>query len=154
MEQTIRILDARKEVLEDKRTQLENEKKAKEYIKKIAKDLKIDESICFYNNPLQDRRSSSDSLVARWDTLARCFKFKWISPSDSLSVIDSSFTSDTLNPLRFLMPSSPSLKMETLRPVVDTTKTIIKMNEMSPIKTIRPIDGKELKAVTDAYILN
>lgn len=144
MRKTVEILDDRKAVLENKRLMLEEEKKIKDYIKEIAKDISIHESIYAINRPVSEKTSPDDSLTVQWDTLALCFKLSWKSSCDTLSIKDSLKDSNGLG----------VLKMDTLKRVIDTTKRISKMDEMRPVKAIKPIDGKELKAVKDAYLLN
>lgn len=154
MKGTIRILDARKAALELKRTMLEEEKKVKQYINEVAKGISIHESIYAYNNPVAEKAGPDDSLTVYWDTLALCFKINWLSQIDSLAAADSVSGADSIKIPKFLARSSAPLKMDTLRPVIDTSKTIVKPSDMRPIKSVKPFEGQELKAVKDAYILN
>lgn len=154
MQKTLAILESRQAALEKEKIRLEEEKKIRDYVNGISKNISLDKALFEFQDYSSDLYGPRDTVSVVWDTLNFCFRLTRMPVSDTLTFADTLAVTDTLKPLEEPQLYDVLPEMDTLKTVTDTTKTIKKINDLRPLKVNRVFDDRELKKVKDAYILN
>lgn len=146
MKQTVKILDAKLAELNKKKELLAEEKELAEYIEKISKHVKFEESALYLTLLDDEKFRNPDSLSVKWDSLAHCFiirpvekQKKLLEQTDSLrvdSLLVDTLKVDTLAVIDSLPPVDTAALLKK-HPVLDT------MHKVERVK--KPVDPKEIK---------
>ena len=99
MKAAIKILDGRLAELHKRKHKMDQDKERAKYVKRIAKDLVINDSWFAIDRMEESGFSLNDSLSVEWDTLSLCFSLAKVPKktiADSLSVTDTLMITDSL----------------------------------------------------------
>lgn len=154
MKKTLSILERKQAALEKEKIRMEEDQKLREYVKSMSKYVKLDMTLFELKDYSSDEYGPNDTVSVVWDTLTCCFRITRMPVSDTLALADTLAVAESLDLTEEQQPSAVLQKMDTLRPVMDTTKTIKKIPDLRPMKVNRGFDNRELKKVKDAYLLN
>lgn len=128
MKMTVRILDGQLVDLHKKKNELEEDKKRAQFVRKMARDIKLNDSVFAITHIHEAGFGPDDSLSVEWDTLSLCFNFVRVPKkvhADTLCVSDSITVAvaDTL-------ATTDSMEVQHH----DTLKTFVSLKNASQLK--------------------
>lgn len=126
MTMTINILDNRLASLRERKVLLQEEKELQDFVKKVASDIRMDETWDYVSRLSDERYGMIDSLSVDWDSLSyyyRMVSVPWSERPDTLQVVDSLAVLDSL-PAADSLRLMDSLHVQDSLPSFDTIKKL------------------------------